>query len=114
MNIINAIIIKLINAAMKFPIPNTPIFISAISSNPGTKIPIIGVIISWAKERISAFTARPIIKAEAKPRILYFLWNLKIPLLDASDPRDYNKESELSVEIKKTSFFDAYIFHKGI
>ena len=31
---------------------------------------------------------------------------------DASDPRDYNKESQLSVEIKKTSFFDAYIFQK--
>ena len=32
---------------------------------------------------------------------------------DASDPRDYNKESQLPVEIKKTSFFDAYIFRKG-
>jgi len=31
---------------------------------------------------------------------------------DASDPRNYNKESNLSVEIKKTSFYDAYIFHK--
>ena len=31
---------------------------------------------------------------------------------DSSDPRNYNKESKLSVEIKRTSFYDAYIFHK--
>jgi len=33
---------------------------------------------------------------------------------DAVDPRDYNKKSKLSVEIKKTSFYDAYIFQKEI
>ena len=32
---------------------------------------------------------------------------------DAVDPRNYNKESQLSVDIKKTSFYDAYIFQKG-
>jgi len=31
---------------------------------------------------------------------------------DAEDPRDYNKELQLSLEIKETSFHDVYIFHK--
>ena len=31
---------------------------------------------------------------------------------DAVDPRDYNSVHKLSLEIKKTSFYDAYIFHK--
>ncbi len=30
----------------------------------------------------------------------------------AADPRKYNKKSQLPVEIKKTYFYDAYIFHK--
>lgn len=32
---------------------------------------------------------------------------------DAEDPRIYNKELQLSVEIKETSFHDVYIFQKG-
>jgi demethylmenaquinone methyltransferase/2-methoxy-6-polyprenyl-1,4-benzoquinol methylase len=32
---------------------------------------------------------------------------------DAEDPRNYNKELQLSVEIKETSFHDVYIFRKG-
>lgn len=74
---INATITKLIAAAIKFPIPNGPALISAIVSNPRIKKPIIGVIISWANDRISAFTARPIIKAAARPRILYCFMNSK-------------------------------------
>ena len=31
---------------------------------------------------------------------------------DAVDPRDYNNVHKLPLEIKKTSFYDAYIFHK--
>ena len=31
---------------------------------------------------------------------------------DAVDPRDYNTVHKLSLEIKKTSFYDAYIFQK--
>jgi len=31
---------------------------------------------------------------------------------DAVDPRDYNSVHKLPLEIKKTSFYDAYIFHK--
>ena len=31
---------------------------------------------------------------------------------DAVDPREYNRKSQLPVEIKKTHFYDAYIFHK--
>lgn len=31
---------------------------------------------------------------------------------DAVDPREYNRKSQLSVEIKKTNFYDAYIFQK--
>ena len=33
---------------------------------------------------------------------------------DAVDPREFNRDSQLPVEIKKTSFYDAYIFQKGI
>ena len=51
---------------------------------------------------------------EPNPRSLAFVRANKFPdHPDASDPRNYNKESKLSVEIKKTSFYDAYIFHKG-
>jgi len=31
---------------------------------------------------------------------------------DAVDPREFNRDSQLPVEIKKTSFYDAYIFQK--
>jgi len=31
---------------------------------------------------------------------------------DAADPREFNRESQLPIEIKKTSFYDAYIFTK--
>jgi len=31
---------------------------------------------------------------------------------DAADPRDFNRVHKLSLEIKKTSFYDAYIFQK--
>ena len=31
---------------------------------------------------------------------------------DAVDPRDFNRVHKLSLEIKKTSFYDAYIFQK--
>ena len=51
---------------------------------------------------------------EPNPRSLAFVRANKFPEHpDASDPRNYNKESKLSVEIKKTSFYDAYIFQKG-
>jgi len=33
---------------------------------------------------------------------------------DAVDPREYNRDLQLPVEIKKTSFYDAYIFQKGM
>ena len=32
---------------------------------------------------------------------------------DAVDPRDYNRVHKLSLEIEKTFFYDAYIFHKA-
>jgi len=52
---------------------------------------------------------------EPNPRSITFIRANKFPEHpDAVDPRDYNKESQLSVEIKKTSFYDAYIFQKGI
>ncbi len=52
---------------------------------------------------------------EPNPRSLAFIRENKFPdHPDASDPRNYNKESQLSVKIKKTSFYDAYIFQKGI
>jgi len=51
---------------------------------------------------------------EPNPRALAFVRENKFPEHpDASDPRNYNKESKLLVEIKKTSFYDAYIFQKG-
>jgi len=51
---------------------------------------------------------------EPNPRSIIFIRENKFPEHpDAVDPRDYNKESQLSVEIKKTSFYDAYIFQKG-
>jgi len=31
---------------------------------------------------------------------------------DAADPREFNRELQLPIEIKKTSFYDAYIFQK--
>lgn len=69
-NIIKAIIMKLIKFATKFPIPNTPIFQSWIVSKSGMNIPIIGVIMSSANDKISALIARPIMNAEASPSIL--------------------------------------------
>ena len=51
---------------------------------------------------------------EPNPRSLAFIRENKFPEHpDASDPRNYNKELQLSVEIKETSFYDAYIFQKG-
>ena len=51
---------------------------------------------------------------EPKPRsIAYIRAKKHSDHPDAEDPRDYNKEQQLSVEIKDTSFHDVYIFQKG-
>jgi len=51
---------------------------------------------------------------EPNPRSIAFIRENKFPEHpDAVDPRNCNKESQLSVDIKKTSFYDAYIFQKG-
>lgn len=50
---------------------------------------------------------------EPKPRSVKYIRENKFPdHPDAEDPREYNKELQLSVEIKETSFHDVYIFQK--
>ncbi|NVM43859.1 MAG: class I SAM-dependent methyltransferase [Candidatus Lokiarchaeota archaeon] len=50
---------------------------------------------------------------EPKPRSVTYIRANKFPdHPDAEDPRVYNKELQLPVEIKETSFHDVYIFHK--
>lgn len=51
---------------------------------------------------------------EPKARSVEYIRTNKFPdHPDAEDPRVYNKELQLSVEIKQTSFHDVYIFQKG-
>jgi ubiquinone/menaquinone biosynthesis C-methylase UbiE len=51
---------------------------------------------------------------EPKPRSIAYIRANKFPdHPDAEDPRIYNKELQLAVVIKETSFHDVYIFQKG-
>jgi ubiquinone/menaquinone biosynthesis C-methylase UbiE len=52
---------------------------------------------------------------EPKPRSIAYIRSRKhSDHPDAEDPREYNTELQLSVEIKETSFHDVYIFQKGV
>ena len=51
---------------------------------------------------------------EPKPRSVAYIRANKFPdHPDASDPKVYNKELQLPLEIKETSFHDVYIFQKS-